>query len=193
MSNTTRFTVVLTVVCLAAAGGVGSIYLLTRNPIAEKAQESRDALEKEVLPEADSFRELAPGSDVYAGLKDGRTVGYVAEGEAGGYGGKLQVMVGLDTKLVVVKAAVLVHHETPGLGAECASVKSEDTLWTAIFGGERSEGTSWMDQFSGKRKAQLVLGSGVDARTGCTITSKAVIEAVRNALEKVEKLLAAQP
>lgn len=189
MSNTTRFTLVLTIVCLAAAAGVGGIYLVTREPIAERARQSRASLQKEVLPQAETFRELAPDSGVYAGLKDGKTVGYVTSGEAAGYGGKLQVMVGLDTDLLVVKAAVLVHHETPGLGAELSKVQSTDTVWTVIFGGERSKGTSWMDQLSGKRKAQLVLGSGVDARTGCTITSKAITEAVRNAIEKVEKLL----
>jgi len=190
MSNTVRFTLVLTIVCLAAGGGLGGVYLLTQEPIAVKAYQTEGEVRRAVLPDAKEFREVEESSAVYAGVaEDGAVVGYVAVGEARGYGGKLEVMVGLTKNLAVVKAAVLTHNETPGLGAECARTLSEDTLWTVLFGGERTEGTSWMDQFAGKRKAQLGLGSGIDARTGCTITSKAVVEAAKAAIETVERAL----
>ena len=194
MSNTARFMLVLTTVCLVAGGGVGSIYLLTRTPIAVKAEAEERAVRMRVLPQAKDFRDLEKGSGVHAGLdtENGETVGYVAVGEARGYGGALTVMVGLDKNLVTVKAAVLQHAETPGLGAECATVKSKDLIWTVILGGPRSKGTSWMDQFAGKRKGQLVLGAAIDARTGCSITSKAIVQAARTAIQKVEKRLKAE-
>ena len=194
MSNTARFALVLTIVCLVAGGGVGGIYLLTRDPIAVRAEAEERAVRMQVLPQAKVFRELVKDSAVYAGLdsEDGQTVGYVAVGEAQGYGGELTVMVGLDKDLVIAKAAVVKHSETPGLGADCAKLQSKDTLWTVLFGGERTKATSWMDQFSGKRKGQLVLDAGIDAKTGCTITSKAVVKAARAAIEKVEKNLPAQ-
>lgn len=192
MSNYVRFTLVLTIVCVAAGGGVGGVYLLTRGPIARKEFEDEARLRARVLPGAEVFAEVSPGSGVFAGRKSagGPILGYVAVGEAGGYGGKLQVMVGLDAELVITKAAVLSHHETPGLGAECTHAHSRDTLWTVLFGRERSEGTSWMDQFAGKKRSQLVLGAGIDAKTGCTITGKAVLRAAAEAIAKVEQALA---
>ena len=190
MSNTVRFALVLTIICLAAGGGLGGVYLLTKEPIAVKAHQTEREVRRAVLGDAKEFREIATDTGVYAGeAADGAIIGYVAVGEARGYGGKLEVMVGLTKELVVVKAAVLTHSETPGLGADCARTLSEDTLWTVLFGGELTEGTSWMDQFAGKRKAQLGLGSGIDARTGCTITSKALVEAAKAAIEKVERTL----
>jgi len=102
------------------------------------------------------------------------------------------VMVGLSPELALVKAAVLKQNETPGLGAELGKTQSADTIWTILFGGNRTPGTSWMDQFDGKSKAQLELGKGIDAKTGCTITSKAIVTAARSALEGVEQAIAAQ-
>ena len=171
MSDTLRFTLVLTCVCAAAAGGVGGVYLLTKEPIAAKAEMTRDEVRKTVLPKARVFTEVEKGSGVDAAreVEGGPVIGYVAVGEAAGYGGKLLLMA--------------------GLGAECAAVKSEDTLWTVLFGGERTVGVSWMDQFQEKKPSQLKLGGGIDAKVGCTITSKAVVEAAKAAIRKVEDAL----
>jgi electron transport complex protein RnfG len=188
MNNTVRYTLVLTIVCAAAAAGIGGIYILTKEPIRKKAEETESAVRKAVLSKAETFEAL--GDNVLAG-KDaqGNVVGYVATGEAGGYGGKLTVMVGLDADLKIVRAAVLSHNETPGLGAEMGKTQTEDTLWTVLGGGERSKGTSWMDQFGGKKLSQLEVGSGIDAKTGCTITSKAITAAAKAAVEQVEAAL----
>ena len=193
MSDYVRFTLVLTVVCTAAAGGIGGIYALTEKTIIEKARETERLARTDVLPDAKSFEQLAEGSRVYAGRDDeGKTVGYVAVGKAGGYGGELSVMVGLDTDGKIVKAAVLIHNETPGLGAESAKTFSEDTLLDVCCGRSTGRTYSWMDQFGGKKKVDLAIGKGIDARTGCTITSKAIVEAAKDAIGEIEKQLDAK-
>ena len=191
MSSYVRFTLVLTLICIGAAGGVGVVYLFTRGPIAQKAYLTECELRSKVLPGSRYFREVSEGSGVFAGraAEDGPVLGYVAVGEAGGYGGRLQVMVGLDTDLAVTAASVLSHNETPGLGAELTKVQSADTLWTALLGGKHSPTTSWMDRFAHKRKGEVALGSGIDAKTGCTITSRAIVNAARSAIDKAEKAL----
>jgi len=188
MSNTVRFTLVLTTVCLAAAGGVGGVYLLTKAPIAEKAALTEREARTEVLPAATAFDVIDPDAGVYAGRDaDGKLVGYVGVGEARGYGGTLRLMLGLDPAGRVVKVTVLSHSETPGLGAELTKVQSEDTLWKCMGGGKRSPGVAWTDQLAGKTVDQLEIGKGVDAKTGCTITSKGITDAAKDAIRHIDK------
>ncbi|HUV39675.1 MAG TPA: FMN-binding protein [Planctomycetota bacterium] len=185
MSHYTRFTLVLTIVCVSAAAGVGGVYLLTREPIARKALENAREARTQVLPDASSFEPIVD-TGVYAGLDaEGRVVGWVADGASGGYGGKLTVMLGLGTDDTVAGVTVLAHHETPGLGAECAKVLSDDTLWMKLGGHSAGATHSWLDQFVGKREDQLKLGAGIDARTGCTITSRAITAAARDAVARI--------
>jgi electron transport complex protein RnfG len=190
MNNTVRFALVLTVVCAAAAAGVGAVYRLTREPIRRKAANEESRLREDVLPGARVFAEIDPGSGVYAGREseDGPVVGYVAVGIGSGYGGELKLMVGLDPDLVIVKAAVLSQRETPGLGADLSKVKSRDTLWDKLAGRPESRGVSWLDQFGGKPFGQLN-ATGIEAKTGCTITGNAIINAARNAVQQARQAL----
>ena len=188
MSNTVRFTLVLTIVCLGAAGGVGGIYLVTKGPIAEKARLTEEQARAQVLPGATTFEAIDEEAGVYAGRDaDGKLVGYVAIGAARGYGGMLRLMLGLDGEGRVVKTAVLSHSETPGLGAELTKVQSEDTLWKCMGGGKRTPGKAWTDRLSGKAVDQLEIGKGVDAKTGCTITSRGITEAAKDAIRNIRE------
>jgi electron transport complex protein RnfG len=196
MNPYVRFTLVLTAVCVGAAVGVGGVYIITQAPIAKKQRMTEDLLRREVLPGANFFAavtdEKGADSGVCAGYdrEGGAKLGYAAKGVSKGYGGELIVMVGMDTGLAVTKAAVLLQRETPGLGAELGKIKTKDTLWSVLAGSASGKGESWMDQFKGKRKEQLKIRGGIDAKTGCTITSAAIVTAARNAVEKVERALA---
>ena len=190
MNNTDRFALVLTIVCAAAAGGVGGVYRLTREPIRQRAASEENRLREDVLPGAKVFAEVEPGSGVYAGRESegGPVVGYIAVGIASGYGGELKLMVGLNPDLVIVKVAVLSQHETPGLGADLGKVTSKDTLWDRLAGRPESPGVSWLDRFQGKPFGQLNT-TGIEAKTGCTITSNAIINAARHAIRQAQEAL----
>lgn len=191
MKEFSRFTIVLGIVCIGAAVGVGGVYLLTKGPVAQKQQQSEDMLRKAVLPGAAYFEDVKDGkgepTGVCAGFdkQGGKLIGYAATGEAKGYGGRLLVMVGLSPDLVIAKAGVLLQNETPGLGAELAKVKTTDTLWSKMLGTATGKGVSWMDQFAGKRPEQVALGKGIDAKSGCTITSKGITAAAKNAVDQI--------
>jgi Na+-translocating ferredoxin:NAD+ oxidoreductase RnfG subunit len=43
-----------------------------------------------------------------------------------------------------------------------------------------------MDQFAGKKPDQLDLSKGINAKSGCTITSKAIVNAAKDAVKKIE-------
>lgn len=174
----------LAVITLIAGLVLGATYRLTKDPIA--AQESRKAemARAAVMPEADAFRLLdAAGDDavdwVYEALRDGARVGYVAQGTGRGFGGEIEVIVGLraDGEITGVSVGGANFSETAGLGA-----KAKDAAFTGGFFGKRAPLTVVK---AGEAKSE----STVDAITSATITSKAVNDTVTRVSEAVRALV----
>lgn len=91
-----------------------------------------------------------------------------------GYSGAIHLLVGIGADGRVTGVRVTAHRETPGLGDYIDRAKS-----------------AWVEQFAGKdlldpepRLWKVAKDGGVfDARAGATITPRAVVKAVRQALE----------
>lgn len=79
-----------------------------------------------------------------------------------GYNGDIDLLVAIDSSGRIVRVRALTHRETRGLGDAIDSDKSR-----------------WIEQFTGKTFDD----SAVDQITGATITSRAVVESVRRALQ----------
>jgi electron transport complex protein RnfG len=108
--------------------------------------------------------------------KDGEKVGYLVETYGKGYSSFPQSLVVVDNDLVVQKINVLAHSETPGLGDEI-------------------EVPSFKDQYRGKDLDHLVVIKGetedkIQAITGATISTRAVTDSVRDAVELIKKISA---
>ena len=100
-------------------------------------------------------------------------VGYAFMTDGKGYGGKIGILVGLETNRALRGIRVISHQETPGLGAKITD-------------------TGFLDQFAGLVPAQLMLardGGAVDAITGATISSRAVAEGVSAGLVDMSAIL----
>lgn len=174
----------LAVITLIAGLVLGATYMLTKDPIA--AQESRKAemARAAVMPEADAFRLLdAAGDDavdwVYEALRDGARVGYVAQGTGRGFGGEIEVIVGLraDGEITGISVGGANFSETAGLGA-----KAKEAAFTGGFFGKRAPLTVVK---AGEARSE----STVDAITSATITSKAVNDTVTRVSEAVRALV----
>ncbi len=91
-----------------------------------------------------------------------------------GYGGDIHLLVGIDVNGTVTGVRVTSHRETPGLGDYIDRNKSP-----------------WIEQFVGKslttpaaKHWKVVKDGGrFDARAGATITPRAVVKAVKSALD----------
>ncbi len=198
MKESLRFPLVLTLVCLGAALGVSGIYTLTRGRIAERRASGQEQARLMVSPKGAA--DFIPTSrdpeadDIFKAVDaDGETLGYVVGSEARGYAGPVVVMVGFDRELRIVRVVVTAHTETPGLGAELAKVKTTRTIW-GLLGLDKSkvECKCWLDRFRGMPGKDTDPEAGnVDAKTGATITSNAITDAVHLAYQKLEKHLAA--
>lgn len=174
----------LAVITLIAGLVLGATYMLTKDPIA--AQESRKAemARAAVMPDADAFRLLdAAGDDavdwVYEALRDGARVGYVAQGTGRGFGGEIEVIVGLraDGEITGISVGGASFSETAGLGA-----KAKEAAFTGGFFGKRAPLTVVK---AGEARSE----STVDAITSATITSKAVNDTVTRVSEAVRALV----
>ena len=95
-------------------------------------------------------------------------LGYVATTEGKGFGGGIQIMIGVDLDLKITGIEILSQGETAGLGANCTK-------------------ESWLAQFVGQSGVLAVDKDGgeIDSITASTITSRAVTGAVNNALAAV--------
>lgn len=106
--------------------------------------------------------------NIFLAKKDSRVtaVAYAATGS--GYGGEIEVMVGLSMDGKLTGISVMTHSETPGLGAR---ITERD--FTEQFRGQPLEGGV---QLSSE-------GGAIDAVSGASFSSKGVISAINDAVE----------
>ena len=160
--------VVLCVICIVITGALAATNSATAPVIAEATRLAQEQARTELLPEADDFTPVAGidvenVTDVYA-AKNG--TGYVITSTSKGYGGTITVMSAFTPDGKIKQIKVTEAQETPGFGSKVTATPS---YW------ER-----YMDQDAGKA---LVLNQDVDAETGATISSKALLRAVNSAIE----------
>ncbi|NOY52743.1 MAG: RnfABCDGE type electron transport complex subunit G [Deltaproteobacteria bacterium] len=190
MRDTLKLVIVLGLFCILSAGILAKVYDVTKGPIAEaKAEEVRRAI-KAVLPpynnKADAeFVDKIIGKDgkgndivrrVYIGKKDGNVVGRAFLVVApDGYGGPIEIMMGVNPKGVITGIEIISLSETPGLGAKISSVKT----WPGRGSGPGGLiGKSLKNNLKVKRD-----GGEIDQITGATISPRAVVKAVKKGLE----------
>jgi len=170
-SDMFRSVVVLTAICITAALVLGVTYSKTKPLIAAQAERERNEALKEVLGGVDEYNQKSiDGRDYYEGYKVGEVAGYAIFVEGDGYAGPISLLVGIDKKATITGIAVLSHGETPGLGAKCTEVRyGEKEPW-------------FLEQFKGKFAPTLEL-KDIDAITGATITSDAIVKSVRETVK----------
>lgn len=161
---------------VAVVMGLGGLLLvwfhgLTRLPIErQEAQTERQALAT-ALPGTVTFRVLPPVGGVppglrflarYQGLRSGRPIGQVYRLASLGYGGWIQLLVGVGGGRVRGLEILDASSETPGLGSRVGQ-------------------EAFLRQFR-HRRGPVAFGSGIDAVGGASISSRAVLRAVNAAL-----------
>ena len=157
----------LLLIAVVAGLALGVTNEVTQGPIAEQALLSADTARREVLFAADTFEEVEEG--IYRGTDAaGQTVGFVTTVAENGYGGEIEVTVGIGMDGVITGVSVGGEDfsETAGLGAR---VKEE--AFRAQFAGLTAPVALTKD------------GGQVDAVTSATISSTAVKNAVNRACE----------
>ncbi len=171
-------------VITAVSGGVlGLVYGFTKDTIAEVDMKKNQKAIQEVLPlEGNVTYQADTMSFTYEGVAsqfpcnlayddNGNFKGAAIKTSEGGFGGKIDLMVGILADGTIKGTSVLSHSETPGLGANMTG--------------------KFKDQFIDKNPASFTLkvkkdGGDVDAITAATITSRAFSKAVDKAYQAFE-------
>ena len=156
---------ILLAICVAVSGLLGLTNLVTAERIDAIKAEKTNASMREVLP-SDSYVPVDyNGDDPLVKAVYQAEGGYVVEVTPAGFGGELDLVVGVAADGTVTGVSIISHSETSGLGAN------------ATKEGFRS-------QYVGKSGTLAVSKDGgtIDALTGATITSRAVTRGVNAAL-----------
>ena len=158
--------VVLSVICIIITGTLALTNDITKPIIEEATRKAQDAARLELLPEADSFTKVdgisvTDVADVYVANNG---VGAVVTASSKGYGGTMTVMVGFTADGTIRQIKVTENAETKGIGSKVAG---DPAFWT---------------RFEGLEAKELVLNEDVDALSGATVSSKALLAAVNAAI-----------
>lgn len=189
-------TVVLVAVTFTAILALSVVYQITKGPIEQAEIDARAEIYKVVYPEAAGFAQVDDTESLLAGSADllaeagcsgclindvlavvdpaggSRTAkGYVvAATSPGGYGGDIQIAVGITAEGILTGCSVVTHSETAGLGSKCA-----EPAFTGQFAGKKAESLVYS-------KTGAAAENEIDAVGGATITTEAVTEAVNAAI-----------
>ena len=173
LMNLVRLTVTLLTICAVVAAVLAGVNMITKDKIAEIQNQKIEKAIQEVIPNAQDVQQLPLSGD--AGIVQAvytANGSYALQVAPGGFDGEVIMMVGI-SEGKVAGISVISHTETPGLGAVAAA--------------QNAKGEAFRGQFVGQ-EGMLAIGDQIDAMSGATITSTAVVTGVNAALEYVANM-----
>ncbi|MBR5157640.1 MAG: RnfABCDGE type electron transport complex subunit G [Clostridia bacterium] len=180
--------VILAVIVFAITAVAALVLAAANNLTVEKIEantiKEQNEARMEVMPDVKDFEKLdaefdnASVTEIYAGKNPlGEVAGYCVGVNVNGFGGAIDMIVGVDTENTVTGVKIISMSETPGLGSKAQEPK-------------------FNDQFIKKNasKPLKVIKSGIIdddeivAISGATVTSNAVTSGVNAAVDAVNNL-----
>ena len=170
--------IALMVITIVSGGVLGFVYSLTKPAIDQvEANKNLKAINEVLKSDVEIVKtETKEIDDLTYNLAfdaEGNFIGAAIKTYSkNGFGGKIELMVGMLANDIINKVSVLSQAETPGLGANMVNDK-------------------FKGQFDGKDPKTFILkvkkdGGDVDAITAATISSRAVSEAIQRAADGFE-------
>ena len=158
---------ILLLICALIALMLAGVNRLTRDTIAAHKAEKVQAAIGAIFADSQSTEAAVPQGHpqvlaAYTVTKENTTIGSCYTVTANGFGGSIELMVGIDTAGKICGVEVIEHSETSGIGTNVLT-------------------PGYLSRYNGKY-GSLTLGEDVDAHTGATVSSKAVLSCVNAAL-----------
>ena len=158
---------VLLAVCAIVTLVLALVNFLTKDMAAANKQKDTDIAIKEIFPTCTSSTEEetthgAPINGVYKVMEKDTHIGYAVGVIASGFGGDIEMLVGIGKGGVVSGVKIISMSETPNVGS-------------------RVNDSEYLSGYKGL-SGNLVLKQDVDAISGATVSSKAVLEGVNAVL-----------
>lgn len=178
MKDLLKLVLTLTLICSICSALLAAVYKQTEKPIAESLKRRTAKAAALVLPPGSGIPVEKVSGDItyYEAVVDGKPSAWAFTGRSkNGYGGPVSLMVGLDKNGTLISFEVLQSTETPGLGTKIDSDGFRKPLC-----GKAISGSSWTVKKD---------GGDVDAITAATISSRAALDCIRDAIAQFKKLV----
>ena len=176
MKQIIKLTLQLFIVAAVTTALLAMTYAFTLEPIANQIRMTQEKMMKAILPQAADFKEMSAEKSgnivrIFEASNENGAIGYVVELAPSGYGGAINMVVGISkADNAVAGMRVLKHSETPGLGALSATEK--------FYRKYDNKGLTPLKVVKASPRADEI-----DAITSATITTNAVTAAVNEAIE----------
>lgn len=172
-SNIIKDALILFAITVCSGLLLGFTHTVTEKPIQEQQIKIRKEALNSVLSDSTfeqveaELTEESVIKEIYLAKRNDEIIGYAFKLiTKEGYGGEIELIVGINSNATISGIDIIKHSETPGLGAN-------------------ADGDKFKDQYKGKPTNQLsVVKDGadsdteIDAISGATISSRAVTNAV---------------
>lgn len=166
MKEMARYGFILGLICVVAAGLLAGVNSLTKSRIVAQAEKEEKAGLKEVMPQGARFEAVEADAAYYKVFDEkDRFIGAVFKAQAKGYSSTVLTLAGMLKDGTITAIKILSQNETPGLGAKVAE-----------------------SDFTGRFREKKNLND-VQAVTGATISSRAVIDSVKSKAEEIKKII----
>lgn len=170
-----KISLILFVISLTTALLLSLTNEFTADIIAAGQLEKKNESMSKVIP-ATEYNPISnePGVyELYAAQNGKKTVGYAVSLSEKGYGGDIDMMIGILPDGTVNGISIIEMSETPGLG-------------------DNAKKPEFINMFSGIKNDEIALskdGGKIEALSGATVTSRAVTKGVKRAVEIVKTKL----
>ncbi len=165
---------ILCAITLIAALILACVNKITAPEIAKASQKASEEAMNTILP-ADKYEMVEGRENVSKAIKGNDVIGYCVTVTVNGFGGPIEMMVGIGTNGVLAGVDILSHSETAGLGA-----KADTDEFKQRFVRKNPDLTVVKEPTTDIAEVQAI--------TGATITSRAVAEGVKQANEIVKEI-----
>ena len=192
MNKIVKNALILTAITLVSGAALGVVYEVTKAPIEKVQIETQNAAYKEVFEAASEFNEYDLDESAAQAALDEAGYGSVAEingvltasdgssdlgyvvtvTDSEGYGGDIQMTVGIQNDGTVLGISFLSISETAGLG-----MRAKEPEFYGQFAGKQVEKFTYVKDGTGSSSDDTI-----DAMSGATVTSNAVTNGVNAAL-----------
>ncbi len=192
MNKIVKNALILTAITLVSGALLGIVYEITKDPIAQVQIETQNAAYKEVFEAASEFKEYELDESAAQSALDDAGYGSVAEingvvtasdgssdlgyvitvTDSEGYGGDIQMTVGIQNDGTVLGISFLSISETAGLG-----MRAKEPDFYEQFAGKQVEKFTYVKDGTGSQSDDTI-----DAMSGATVTSNAVTNGVDAAI-----------
>ena len=183
MKSMIKNTLILTAITLVSGLLLGLVYEVTKEPIANAQELAKKEAYQKVMSDANEFEQIDVDTDVNSpsvyveevvkATSGEKTKGYVITTVSkNGYGGDIQIAVGISSEGIVSGIEILQISETAGLGMNA----QKEEFRQQYVGKEVGKSGYVVTKQGAKAENEI------DAITSATVTSNAVTEAVNAAV-----------